>query len=86
MHHCRSFAAESDVDDFPILFLGARILVTGYLTDELRSVLRDARFSVEEESSISYAPASTEAGPEIQVFVNCRRLASMIQGAGGAGY
>jgi len=47
---------------------------SGYLTDELRSVLRDARFSVEEESSISYAPASTEAGPEIQVFVNCRRL------------
>jgi len=65
---------ESDVDDFPILFLGARILATGYLTDELRSVLRDARFSIEEERSISYAPASTEAGPEIQVFVNCRRL------------
>jgi SAM-dependent methyltransferase len=65
---------ESDVDDFPIVFLGARILVTGYLTDELRSVLHNARFSIEEESSISYAPASTEAGPEIQVFVNCRRL------------
>jgi cyclopropane fatty-acyl-phospholipid synthase-like methyltransferase len=65
---------ESDVDDFPIPFLGARILVTGYLTDELRSILRDARFSIEEETSISYAPASTEAGPEIQVFANCRRL------------
>lgn len=65
---------ESDLDDFPIAFLGARFLVTGYLTDELRSVLRDARFSIEEETSISYAPASTEAGPEIQIFANCRRL------------
>lgn len=65
---------ESDVDDFPILFLGSRILVTGYLCDELRSMLRKARFSIEEENAISYAPASTEAGPEIQVFVNCRRL------------
>jgi len=65
---------ESDLDDFPIAFLGARFLVTGYLTDELRSVLRDARFSIEEETSIPYAPASTEAGPEIQIFANCRRL------------
>lgn len=65
---------ESDLDDIPIHFLGSRILVTGYLGDELRSTLREARFSVEEEDAISYAPASTEAGPEIQIFANCRRL------------
>jgi len=64
---------ESDLDDIPIHFLGSRILVTGYLGDELRSTLREARFSIEEENVISYAPASTEAAPEIQVFVNCRR-------------
>jgi ubiquinone/menaquinone biosynthesis C-methylase UbiE len=65
---------EADVDDVPIHFLGARILVTGYLRDELRSVLREAHFSVVEENAISYAPASTEARPEIQLFVNCRRV------------
>jgi SAM-dependent methyltransferase len=65
---------EADVDDVPIHFLGSRILVTGYLRDELRSVLRAARFSIEEERAISYAPASTEARPEIQLFMNCRRL------------
>lgn len=64
---------EADLDDVPIQFLGPRILVTGYLRDELRSTLRAARFSIEEENVISYAPASTEAGPEIQVFANCRR-------------
>src|SRR6266487_623856 len=57
---------ESDLDDIPIHFLESRILVTGYLGDELRSTLREARFSVEEENVISYAPASTEAAPEIQ--------------------
>jgi SAM-dependent methyltransferase len=65
---------EADIDDIPILFLGSRIFVTGYLRDELRSMLREALFSVEEEKAISYAPASTEAGPEIQLFMNCRRL------------
>ncbi len=65
---------ESDVDDFPLAFLGVRILVTGYLTEDLRSVLGEAGFSIEEESSISYSPASSDAGPEIQVFMNCRRL------------
>ena len=65
---------EADVDDVPIHFLGSRIFVTGYLRDALRSVLREAHFSVEEEEAISYAPASTEARPEIQLFLNCRRL------------
>jgi ubiquinone/menaquinone biosynthesis C-methylase UbiE len=65
---------EADLDDVPITFLGSRILVTGYLRDELRSVLRATRFSVEDEKVISYAPASTGARPEIQLFINCRRL------------
>jgi SAM-dependent methyltransferase len=65
---------EADIDDMPILFLGSRIFVTGYMRDELRSMLHAAQFSVAEEQAISYAPASTEAGPEIQLFLNCRRL------------
>ncbi len=65
---------ESDVDDFPLVFLGAKILVTGYLTEDLRSVLSSAGFSIEAENSISYSPASSDAGPEVQVFMNCRRL------------
>ena len=65
---------EADVDDVPISFLGSRILVTGYMRDELRSVLCEARFSVEGETAIPYAPASTDAGAEIQLFMNCRRL------------
>lgn len=64
---------EADVDDVPISFLGSRIFVTGYLRDDLRSLLRDARFQIEGEDAISYAPASTGAGPEIQLFLNCRR-------------
>lgn len=64
---------EADVDDVPISFLGSRILVTGYLRDDLRSLLREARFSVEEQRAISYAPASADAAPEIQLFLNCRR-------------
>ncbi len=65
---------EADVDDVPISFLGSRILVTGYLRDDLRSVLHAANFSIAEEKAISYAPASTGARPEIQLFLNCRRL------------
>jgi cyclopropane fatty-acyl-phospholipid synthase-like methyltransferase len=64
---------EADIDDMPITFLGSRIFVTGYMRDELRSALQDAGFRVAEERAISYAPASTEAGPEIQLFVNCSR-------------
>jgi SAM-dependent methyltransferase len=65
---------EAEIDDMPIVFLGSRIFVTGYLRDELRSALCHALFSIEEENAISYAPASTEAGPEIQLFMNCSRL------------
>lgn len=63
---------EADVDDTPIPFLGHRIHVTGYIRDELRAVLTTQGFSIEEEEAISYAPASTQAQPEIQLFLNCR--------------
>lgn len=64
---------EADVDDVPISFLGSRVFVTGYLRDDLRTVLHEARFRVDSEDAISYAPASSDAGPEIQLFFNCRR-------------
>ncbi|MDI5964016.1 class I SAM-dependent methyltransferase [Streptomyces sp. SL13] len=66
---------EADVDDFPIPFLDTTIRVSGYLRDELRLVVMDAGFDVVEESSHSYAPASTQVPPEEQIFLHCRRQA-----------
>lgn len=64
---------EADVDDFPIPFLGHRIRVTGYLRDELHTLVAEAGFSIVSEETVSYAPASTEAQPEVQIFLACRR-------------
>ncbi|MCT9931041.1 class I SAM-dependent methyltransferase [Planotetraspora sp. A-T 1434] len=64
---------EIDLDDVPFQFLGAPVRVTGYLRDQLREVVEDAGFSVLTENHISYAPATTQAPPEIQLFFNCRR-------------
>ncbi|WP_239103333.1 class I SAM-dependent methyltransferase [Microbispora corallina] len=64
---------EIDLDDVPFQFLGAPVRVTGYLRDELREVVEAAGFSVLSENHISYAPATTQAPPEIQLFFNCRR-------------
>jgi SAM-dependent methyltransferase len=64
---------EADVDDLPIPFLGQEIRVTGYFRDELRGLIEAAGFTVEEERALSYAPATTQAQPEIQLFLNCRR-------------
>ncbi len=64
---------EADIDDVPIEFLGSRILVTGYLRDDLRTMLGGAGFSVEDTRTISYVPARSGATPEIQLFMNCRR-------------
>ncbi|PWI43878.1 class I SAM-dependent methyltransferase [Streptomyces sp. ICBB 8177] len=65
---------EADVDDFAIPFLGHTIRVSGYLRDDLRRVVCDAGFEIVEESSYSYAPASTDVPPEEQLFLHCRRL------------
>ncbi|GAA4567837.1 class I SAM-dependent methyltransferase [Planotetraspora kaengkrachanensis] len=64
---------EIDLDDVPFQFLGAPVRVTGYLRDELRAAVEDAGFTVLTENHISYAPATTQAPPEIQLFFNCRR-------------
>jgi SAM-dependent methyltransferase len=65
---------EADVDDYPIPFLGQRIRVSGYLREDLRQVVEAAGFEVVDESSYSYAPASTDVQPEEHVFLRCRRL------------
>lgn len=65
---------EGDIDDTPIPFLGSEIQVTGYLRDELRTVLTSAGFAIENENPVVYAPNSTQAYPEVQLFVTCRRV------------
>ena len=63
---------EADLDDLPIPFLGSEIRVSGYLREELRGIVEAAGFTVEEQTSYAYAPASTEAAPEEQLFLLCR--------------
>ncbi|GAB2814953.1 class I SAM-dependent methyltransferase [Actinocorallia aurea] len=65
---------EADLEEFPISFLGQDLLVSGLLRDELREAVEAAGFAVEEEHVLSYAPATTQAVPEIQLFYNCRRV------------
>lgn len=64
---------EADVDDITIPFLGSPVRVTGYLRDDLRAVLTTAGFRVEDEEAFPYAPATTQAQPEIQLFLICER-------------
>ncbi|UIX28592.1 class I SAM-dependent DNA methyltransferase [Streptomyces sp. GQFP] len=66
---------EADVDDFSIPFIGSTIRVSGYLREELREVVEEAGFEIVEESSYSYAPASADVPPEVQIFLRCRRSA-----------
>ncbi|ROO91263.1 methyltransferase family protein [Actinocorallia herbida] len=65
---------EADLEEFPIPFLGQELLVSGLLRDELREAVESAGFEIEEENVLSYAPATTQAVPEIQLFYNCRRV------------
>jgi SAM-dependent methyltransferase len=64
---------EADLDDVAISFLGAPIRVSGYLRDELHDLVEAAGFAVMEERNLHYAPASTQAPPEVQLFLYCRR-------------
>jgi SAM-dependent methyltransferase len=64
---------EADVDDFSIPFIGETIRVSGYLRDELREVVEAAGFEISDESSYTYAPASVDVQPEVQIFLRCRR-------------
>ncbi len=64
---------EADLDDVPIDFLGMPIRVTGYPRDELARVVQAAGFEVLQAKDLSYAPVSTQAAPEVQLFLYCRR-------------
>jgi SAM-dependent methyltransferase len=64
---------EADLDDTPIDFLGSPVRVTGYVRDELRELVTDAGFEVVELRHLSYAPASSDLAPEVQLFLFCRR-------------
>ncbi|MEU1183420.1 class I SAM-dependent methyltransferase [Streptomyces sp. NPDC005820] len=64
---------EADVDDFSIPFIGSTIRVSGYLRDELREVVEGAGLEIVGESSYTYAPATADVQPEVQIFLRCRR-------------
>jgi ubiquinone/menaquinone biosynthesis C-methylase UbiE len=64
---------EADLDDTEIPFLGHTIRVSGYLRDELHQTVREAGFEITGEETYAYAPASTDAPPEHQLFIDCRR-------------
>jgi SAM-dependent methyltransferase len=64
---------EADLDDTQIQFLGSSVSVTGYMRDELETLVNEAGFEVAERRHLSYAPASTELLPEVQLFLFCRR-------------
>ena len=65
---------EADVDDVAITFLGTRLRVSGYPRYELRKVLAEAGFESTWEHVLSYAPATAQAAPEVQIFGLCRRI------------
>jgi SAM-dependent methyltransferase len=64
---------EADLDDTPIDFLGSPVRVTGYIRDELRALVTEAGFEIIELRHLSYAPASADLAPEVQLFLFCRR-------------
>lgn len=64
---------EADVDDVQIHFLGSPVWVTGYVRDDLCTLVTGAGFEIIERHHRSYVPASTEVAPEIQLFLYCRR-------------
>jgi ubiquinone/menaquinone biosynthesis C-methylase UbiE len=66
---------EIDLDDVPFPFLGSVVRGTGFLRDDLRTVLRHSGFGVEQEQVVSYVvhdPSATE--PETQMYFLCRRV------------
>jgi ubiquinone/menaquinone biosynthesis C-methylase UbiE len=64
---------EADLDDTPIHFLGSPVRVTGYMRDELERLVTAAGFEVLDLRHRSYAPASADLVPEVQLFLFCRR-------------
>ncbi|MDQ0681481.1 putative TPR repeat methyltransferase [Streptomyces achromogenes] len=66
---------EADVDDFSIPFIGRTIRVSGYLREELREVVEATGFEIVAETSYTYAPATVDVQPEVQIFLRCGRRA-----------
>lgn len=64
---------EADLDNCVIPFLGNNVRVSGYLRDELRDLVQEVGFVVEDEESFSFAPSTAGASPEIQIFLRCQR-------------
>ncbi|CDZ40670.1 class I SAM-dependent methyltransferase [Neorhizobium galegae] len=62
---------EADVDDFPITFLGNNIRVSGYLREDLRTIIAEAGFQIVKETSYTCATA-IDMPPEEQIFLCCR--------------
>ncbi|KLI97747.1 class I SAM-dependent methyltransferase [Streptomyces albidoflavus] len=71
--HLALSMVEADLDDAGIPFLGHTLRVSGYLREELRRVVTEAGFEITGEDDYAYAPSSTDAPPEYQLFLNCRR-------------
>lgn len=63
---------EVDLDDVPIPFLGSTLRVSGYLRQQLASVLESHGLRVAEIRDYAYEPASEGAPPEVQLFAYCR--------------
>ena len=64
---------EADIDDFAIPFIGTTIRVSGFLREDLREVVEAEGFDIVEETSYSYAPASADVPPEVQIFLRCKK-------------
>jgi SAM-dependent methyltransferase len=67
---------ETDLDDFPIDFLGMPVRVSGYPRDQLADIVTAAGFEVLQLTDHSYAPPAPEVPPETQLFLYCRRAAT----------
>lgn len=63
---------EADLDDVPIPFLGSTVRVSGYLREQLATVLESHGLRVGEIHDYAYEPASQGAPPEVQLFAYCR--------------
>jgi ubiquinone/menaquinone biosynthesis C-methylase UbiE len=64
---------ELDLDDVELPFLGQPVRVSGWPREQLRAVVVGAGFTVVTEEVRSYAPATPEAEPEVQLYVLARR-------------
>ncbi|MGW0698596.1 class I SAM-dependent methyltransferase [Streptomyces sp. NPDC002867] len=63
---------EADLDDCSIPFIGKTIRVSAYPRVDLHEVVEGAGFEIAEEICYAYAPASSDAPPEEQIFLRCR--------------